>query len=118
MAFMYTLIQCLTMDSWNDGIVRIMMPYVPLSWIFFYFYVVLCGIVLMNIVTAIIVNNAINSSASDDEMVLRQNQKKRKEELSKFEALFETLDSDGDGALSKDEFNSAFESPQAGTKLQ
>mmetsp|Transcript_119296 Transcript_119296/g.337457 ORF Transcript_119296/g.337457 Transcript_119296/m.337457 type:complete len:625 (-) Transcript_119296:173-2047(-) len=114
---MFTLIQVLTLDSWN-GIARPMSKYIWWSWAYFYAYIAVAVIVLMNLVTAVIVENALNSSKMDEEQQLLQKQRAKEVELGNFRALFELIDSDSDGVLTWEEFAAAFENPDVSIKLE
>jgi heme exporter protein D len=109
--FMRTLIQILTMDSWNDFL-RKMMKFVPWCWLFFYAYIAVAVFVLMNLVTAIIVENAVTNSKNDEEQQLKAKEKTKKNELKDLEHLFQLMDADGSGTLSWDEFKAAFDDPE------
>ncbi|CAJ1376841.1 unnamed protein product [Effrenium voratum] len=116
-AWMFTLIQVLTLDSWN-GIARPLQRYVPGSWIFFYSYIAVAVIVFMNLVTAVIVENALSHSKQDEETLLAQKDLEEKRLLKTFRALFEVMDEDNSGTLTLEEFQSAFETKEVATKLK
>lgn len=115
--WMYTLIQVLTLDSWN-GIARPMMKYVPGSWAFFYLYIAIAVIVMMNLVTAVIVDNALKNSQKDAQELLKEKAKSKQLELARFRRVFEDMDVDGDGELSWPEFESAFEDKDLSAQLR
>jgi len=115
---MFTLIQVLTLDSWNDAIARPLMNYIPWAWVFLYFYVSFAVWVLMNLVTAIIVENALTNSKKDEEQLLAQKERGRVADLETFRDLFERMDLDHDGQLTWEEFENAFEDPGISTKLR
>merc|ERR1719352_2060408 len=116
-SMMHTLIQVLTLDSWN-GIARPMMKHIGWSWMFFYAYISVAVIVLLNLVTAIIVDNAMANSRKDEEQELAQRQVEKQRHLQEFRTLFDTMDVDGDGQLTWQEFENAFEVPEVATKLK
>uniref|UniRef100_A0A7S0FSV3 EF-hand domain-containing protein n=1 Tax=Pyrodinium bahamense TaxID=73915 RepID=A0A7S0FSV3_9DINO len=105
---MFTLMQLLTTDNWSD-VVRLSIRYSTLSWMYFYCYMGIVVIVLMNLVTAIIVENALTTSKIDEEKQLDLKERKKKDELKNLNLIFDMMDLDGDGTLSWDEFESAFE---------
>jgi len=107
---MMTLVQVLTMDSWN-GIVREMVPTVGWSWIYFYTYIAFADLVLMNLVTAIIVDNAISKSQNDQTQKIQEKMQQRDKELTELETIFLALDKDGNGTISKEEFHTSFDEP-------
>jgi len=114
---MYTLIQFLTLDSWN-AIARPLQGYITWSWIFFYSYISVAVIVLMNLVTAIIVENALKNSAKDEEQVLAAKEKAKRDELANVKTLFGLIDLDSDGVITYQEFEAAFQDPELSMKLK
>jgi len=116
MPFMFTLIQVLTLDSWN-GIARPIQDRLGFSWAFFYLYIAVAVIVMMNLVTAIIVDNALSNSRRDAEDMAAAMEKAKQEELAKFKAIFQELDEDGNGELTWPEFESAFDDPHLSSQL-
>eukprot|EP00930_Biecheleria_cincta_P002695 TRINITY_DN10368_c0_g1_i4.p1 TRINITY_DN10368_c0_g1~~TRINITY_DN10368_c0_g1_i4.p1 ORF type:complete len:541 (+),score=112.08 TRINITY_DN10368_c0_g1_i4:165-1787(+) len=116
-ALMFTLLQVLTLDSWTS-FVREMMKYSPWCWVYFYLYVAFAVFVLMNLVTAIIVDNALKNSQKDSEAVLAEKEKEFKAALVQFQSLFEMMDVDGNGELTREEFKIAFQDPQIEMKLK
>lgn len=116
-SWMYTLIQVLTLDSWN-AIARPLQRYVAGSWAFFYCYVAVAVIVFMNLVTAVIVKNALSHSKQDEETLLAQKDSEQKSLLKTFRCLFEVMDEDDSGTLTLEEFQGAFETKEVATKLK
>jgi len=116
-SWMYTLIQVLTLDSWN-AIARPLQRYVAGSWAFFYCYVAVAVIVFMNLVTAVIVENALSHSKQDEETLLAQKDSEQKSLLKTFRCLFEVMDEDDSGTLTLEEFQGAFETKEVATKLK
>jgi Ca2+-binding EF-hand superfamily protein len=117
MPLMHTLIQVLTLDSWNS-IARPMMKYVPWCWAFFYLYIAIAVIVMMNLVTAVIVENALKNSQKDAAELLQEKEKEKKHKLSHFKQVFADMDVNGDGELSWEEFASSFEDKELSTELR
>merc|ERR1719247_3947037 len=112
---MYTLIQLLTLDSWNF-LVRPMIAEISWCWAYFYAYIAVAVFVLMNLVTAIIVENAVATSRNDEDHALKAREKKQRAELSQLQSLFEIMDVDGSGTISWAEFKGAFEDPDIAKK--
>lgn len=106
---MSSLIQVLTLDSWNGLLVKPVMHYLPWAWLYFYAYIALAVFVLMNLVTAIIVDNAVTNSRMDEDQALMAKEKSKSRELKELEQLFILMDADQSGTLSWDEFQAAFE---------
>lgn len=116
-AWMYTLIQVLTLDSWN-GIARPLQSYVSGCWAFFYAYIAVAVIVFMNLVTAVIVENALSHSKQDEETLLAQKDQDEKRLMKTFRQLFTIMDEDSSGTLTLEEFQNAFETKEVATKLK
>jgi hypothetical protein len=114
---MYTLIQVLTLDSWNS-IARPMMKHIGWSWCFFYLYIAIAVIVMMNLVTAVIVENALKNSQKDANALLKEKEKQTRTQLARYQQVFESMDVDGDGELSWPEFESAFEDKELSAELR
>lgn len=105
---MFTLIQVLTLDSWT-GIVRPLVAQIWWSWVYFYGFIAVADLVLMNLITAMIVDSAVSKTANDQENAIRNMEKARMEELQSLQDIFTAMDTNGDGSLSWDEFEDAFE---------
>jgi len=116
MPMMATLVQVLTLDSWMS-IVRPMAHYVFWAYPFFYLYISVAVIVMMNLVTAIIVENALASSKQDNDDLLAEAEREKAAEIAKFKHMFEMLDSDGNGEITWDEFETAFADDELRAKL-
>merc|ERR1712050_404283 len=114
-SMMNTLVEVLTMDSWNSLVLSIV-KYVPWAWIFFYVYIGVAVIVLMNLVTAIMVENALLTSKADEEEQLSVKEREKSAEINQLNQLFILMDEDGDGTLSWAEFKSAFSNPVISNK--
>merc|ERR1719329_1484713 len=112
---MMTLVQLLTLDSWNS-MVRPLVRYVPWCWCYFYTYIAVGVFVLMNLVTAIIVENALSSSKNDEERKLLEKDKETRNEVAKLNKLFRSVDKDGDGQLSWEEFQDSFDDEKTAAK--
>jgi len=112
---MYTLVQLLTLDSWN-GIVRQIVKWISWSWMYFYCYIAIAVVVLMNLVTAIMVENALSNSKTDEDKQLSVKERQKQLEIKKLNQLFMLMDDNGDGTLSWEEFKEAFENPIVSNK--
>uniref|UniRef100_A0A7S0AY88 EF-hand domain-containing protein n=1 Tax=Pyrodinium bahamense TaxID=73915 RepID=A0A7S0AY88_9DINO len=112
-----TLIQFLTLDSWNAKM-ELIMEYAPWCYLYFYTYISVAVFVLMNLVTAIIVENATSTSKQDEDIALRQKEFEKHRELKEMRNLFSMMDTDGDGMLDWDEFQKAFSDPELSTKFR
>lgn len=113
--FIRTLIQFLTLDSWNSKM-ELILKYVSYAWVFFYLYISVAVFVLMNLVTAIIVDNALCHSRQDEEARMEQQEAMRHKELEDMKGFFHLMDNNGDGGLDWDEFEAAFNDPMLSKK--
>lgn len=114
---MHTLVQVLTLDSWN-GIARPLMKYIWWSVFYFYAYISVGVVVLLNLVTAEIVDTAMKNSQKDSRQLLLEKHEQEKHLMREFRSLFEMVDGDGDNKLTWTEFQDAFEVPAVATKLE
>mmetsp|Transcript_78795 Transcript_78795/g.139079 ORF Transcript_78795/g.139079 Transcript_78795/m.139079 type:complete len:313 (-) Transcript_78795:215-1153(-) len=117
MPLMFTLLQVLTLDSWSE-LVRDTMKYIPWCWMYYYLYVAIAVFVLMNLVTAIIVENALTNSKKDEEAVVAEKDREKQIALQNIKVLFQMIDMDGNGVLTRNEFETAFEDPEIAMKLK
>jgi len=105
---MYTLTQVLTLDGWSVTAANLM-DYAPGSWVFFYAYIGLVVIVLMNLVTAVLVDRALINSQRDAEEVLAKKERTKSAALRRIRKVFEAMDEDASGYLSREEFYNSFQ---------
>eukprot|EP00405_Crypthecodinium_cohnii_P007411 CAMPEP_0206422920 /NCGR_PEP_ID=MMETSP0324_2-20121206/2380_1 /ASSEMBLY_ACC=CAM_ASM_000836 /TAXON_ID=2866 /ORGANISM="Crypthecodinium cohnii, Strain Seligo" /LENGTH=428 /DNA_ID=CAMNT_0053887397 /DNA_START=137 /DNA_END=1423 /DNA_ORIENTATION=- len=112
---MYTLIQILMGDSYHS-FTRTIMKHLQWSWLYFYSYIAVAVLVLMNLVTAIIVDNALSTSRMDEESQVKQKEMAKDRDIRELKKLFDTMDADGSGTLSWDEFKDSFDDPEMSKK--
>eukprot|EP00927_Polykrikos_kofoidii_P066156 TRINITY_DN61803_c0_g1_i1.p1 TRINITY_DN61803_c0_g1~~TRINITY_DN61803_c0_g1_i1.p1 ORF type:complete len:761 (-),score=125.87 TRINITY_DN61803_c0_g1_i1:205-2388(-) len=97
-----TLTQFITLDSLGE----IYRPLVKADWklsIFFMALILVVSIVAMNIVTAVIVNSAVEQAMEDKDLRKAQDQLRKKRMLRDLQSLFDRLDEDNSGVLTRDE---------------
>merc|ERR1719235_3035616 len=107
---MFTLFQIMTFDSWS-GIVRVVIFPVPTSLIIFSIFIGLGSIVLMNLITAIVVENAFAAAAADAEAVHHMQEEKKNAVTAQLLVMFQDLDEDQSGFLTKEEFTDVLDDP-------
>merc|ERR1719506_1535423 len=88
---MHTLVQVLTLDSWN-GIARPLMKYIWWSVFYFYAYISVGVVVLLNLVTAKIVDTAMKNSQKDAQQLLQEKHEQQRQLMQEFQSLFEMVD--------------------------
>jgi hypothetical protein len=100
---MLSLFQIMTFDSWS-AIVRPIIDKDAKTVIIFFLFMGLSSIVLFNLMTAIVVTNAFDAAAADKEAVARVKAIQEVKTKGELIEMFEDLDEDRSGCLSKEEF--------------
>jgi Ca2+-binding EF-hand superfamily protein len=114
---MFTLFQLMTLDTWADLIARPIMKESPELGLFFVFFVTVAVFVVMNLITAVIVENAFAIAKDDQEQAAKMNERNKIRELKSLSELFQEIDIDGSGKLTKKEFVTALGNPRVTHKL-
>ncbi|CAD7955155.1 unnamed protein product [Amoebophrya sp. A120] len=99
---MLTLVQFVTLDS-IGGIYVPMIRREPGLAIFFMGFILIVSVALMNLVTAVIVEGAIEQAKSDKEVQAAYEAQRLQRMLPELRIMFEALDEDGSGDISKAE---------------
>jgi len=71
----------------------------------FIFYILFAVFAVVNIVTGVFVDSATQSGKSDKEVVIHEELQSRKEYMKDLNALFQAMDADGDGTMTRAEFD-------------
>mmetsp|Transcript_6687 Transcript_6687/g.14641 ORF Transcript_6687/g.14641 Transcript_6687/m.14641 type:complete len:913 (+) Transcript_6687:62-2800(+) len=114
---MITLFQIMTFDSWGS-IVRPIIQELPMSFPLFVFYAGVSGIVLFNMMTAIVVHEAFERVKTDVEAVDYWNHEKERKVKESLVQMFNDMDEDGSGWLSKDEFTDVLDDVEFVRKMK
>jgi len=73
---LFTLFQCMTLESWSTGVARIVMKTEPTSWIYFVSFIVVTALTSLNAIVGIYVdsfsNFAAQSSKSEDSSTIKE----------------------------------------------
>mmetsp|Transcript_40466 Transcript_40466/g.116979 ORF Transcript_40466/g.116979 Transcript_40466/m.116979 type:complete len:609 (-) Transcript_40466:23-1849(-) len=110
---MSVLVQVLTQDSFHS-FTRPIEKYVKGSWLYWYSYIAVAVFVLMNLVTALIVENAMETSKANHDHMVTEREVKRQKDIDRMRKLFKSMDTDGGGTLSWEEFSMSFDDPDLG----
>jgi len=103
---MLTLFQVMTLDSWA-GFTRPLMDIRFEIAVLMMLAIFVMTMVLVNIITAVIVNNTFAEAASDMEVLVKEKNEAKAQDIEDLTKIFLEIDTDGSGALSKEEFTEA-----------
>ncbi|CAE7372853.1 Catsper1 [Symbiodinium natans] len=101
---MYTLVQVVTLESWNMTVGRPLVDRQPLLFPVLLLYIFLTTFGLLNIIVGVIVENTLNIASSDQDLQDRRMQRQLLQELEFLKQVFESADADGSGTLEREEF--------------
>lgn len=101
---MYSLVQVITLESWNMTIGRPLVEREPLLFVLLLLFIFLTTFGLLNIIVGVIVENTLNIAQSDQELQDRRMQRQLLHELEFLRQVFEEADFDCSGTLDKEEF--------------
>jgi len=102
MMSMLTLFQIMTLDSWTS-IARPLMAVQVWSIFFFIIFITVSNILLMNLITSVIVTQAFEHSKEDKEEMQADLEAERAEALHQLKEMFQEMDEDEGGTLSREE---------------
>ncbi|CAE7026702.1 unnamed protein product [Symbiodinium natans] len=103
---MFTLFQCLTLDSWTSlsRPLQVGHPQIGILWVL---YVAVACMVLNNLVIAVIVNNAFARAEQDEELQASIARETTEGELNDLRTLFDELVKEGSAYLTRKEYEQA-----------
>lgn len=115
---MVTLVQIMTFDSWMSGITRPIADEAPAAWVFFIVFALVAALGLLNLLTAVFID-ALTELSNED---AARSAKAKQEWMEKLEngagELFQVLDADGNGFLTKDELDKAIVDAEDASKSE
>lgn len=114
---MFSLFQILTLDRWT-GIVRPLMRRQSWTVYFFIFFISLASFVMMNLVTAVMVEQAFGFMRQSEDEMVHAREKAKQMELDSLRSIFEDLDEDGNGRLTKEELDASRRHPKIQKQLR
>jgi len=80
--------------------------------VFFLLYRCVLGFAVLNVVNAVFVQQTMKTASSDEELAFKQKERDIAMYTRKVKKLFTTMDEEGDGALSLEEFTKLAQSPK------
>eukprot|EP00439_Symbiodinium_sp_Y106_P011474 s4157_g1.t1 len=114
---MYTLVQVVTLESWNMTVGRPLVERQPLLFPVLLLYIFLTTFGLLNIIVGVIVENTLNIASSDQDLQDRRFHRQLLQELEFLKEVFESADSDGSGTLDREEFVEICQRPEVKNAL-
>eukprot|EP00933_Yihiella_yeosuensis_P055927 TRINITY_DN5489_c1_g2_i1.p1 TRINITY_DN5489_c1_g2~~TRINITY_DN5489_c1_g2_i1.p1 ORF type:complete len:590 (-),score=122.10 TRINITY_DN5489_c1_g2_i1:275-2044(-) len=114
----FTMFQIMTLDQWNETVVRHVATKQPELIIFFLIFVSIAGFGLLSIVVGVVVENTLRTAESDANKEKQKLERDRKHIFSQLQEIFELADADGSGTLTVDEVELAVQKPEIYNKLK
>jgi len=98
-------------DSWK-GMANSLMPVGYPYYLLFLLYISFFLLVVMNTLTSLFLEATIQNAEKDKNTMIRETLKKKKEYMQMASELFQTLDEDGSGEISEEEFEMHAQDPE------
>jgi len=117
MLSMLTLFQIMTLDSWSS-MVRPLMKVHVWSVLFFIIFITISDFLLMNLITSVIVNQAVEHGKDDKAEVAAEIELAREAAIHDLVGLFQEMDEDGGGTISRHEVAKAWKSRRVRNKFR
>jgi Ca2+-binding EF-hand superfamily protein len=114
---MFTLFQIMTTEGWAD-IAEELMAVEPYSIAIILLYLSITTFAMVNVVVAVIVDSTLTQAQELRSDVYKMAQEEETKAIIKVADIFKTADGDGDGLLTKKEFEKALELPKVNMQLQ
>lgn len=114
---MFSLFQILTLDRWSQ-IVRPLAEKQTWTTFFFLLFIFVAYFLVVNLVTAIMVEQAFAFMRQDEEEKWREREKGKHLELDHLKSIFEDLDEDGNGRLTREELEASRRHPKIQKRLR
>lgn len=115
---MYTLMQCMTLDSWSSRIARHVMANQIYMLGFFMLFLFLSTFGIMNIVVAVIVEQMLTASQNNEKKQRVREEKAKKAELESIKDIFVMSDADGNGILELHEYTESVKNPEVQWRMR
>lgn len=114
----FTLFQIMTLDQWNESVVRHVVANQPVMLIFFLIFVCISSLGLMSIMIGVVVENTLATANKDQNKLKARRERDRKQVFGQLQEIFEMADVDGSGTLKLEEVESAIQKPEIYNKLK
>jgi voltage-gated sodium channel len=114
---MFTLFQIMTTEGWAD-IAEELMAVEPYSIAIILLYMSITTFAMVNVVVAVIVDSTLTQAQELRSDVYKLAQEEEQKAIVKVAEIFRTADDDGDGQLTKNEFERALKLPKVFMQLQ
>jgi len=106
---MFTLLQCMTRDSWSSSVARYVVVQQWYMAFFFMFFMLVSTYGLLNLVVSVIVEQTLTAARSNESRVKAREERSQRAELEGLKEIFTLADEDGSGELDVKEFLAALE---------
>ncbi|CAJ1384291.1 unnamed protein product, partial [Effrenium voratum] len=114
----FTLFQIMTLDQWNESVVRHVVANQPAMLIFFLVFVCISSLGLMSIMIGVVVENTLATANKDQNKLKARRERDRKQVFGQLQEIFEMADVDGSGTLKLEEVEAAIQKPEIYNKLK
>merc|ERR1719277_1066904 len=104
----------ITLANWGPPC-RFLMDHVNEWWAFFFlFYKCSIGFAVVQVITSVFIQQTFKVASRDEEVMITERKTASKAYLKNLENLFRTLDSSGDGVVTRKEFESCLQNKEVG----
>eukprot|EP00933_Yihiella_yeosuensis_P028362 TRINITY_DN2216_c0_g1_i1.p1 TRINITY_DN2216_c0_g1~~TRINITY_DN2216_c0_g1_i1.p1 ORF type:complete len:630 (-),score=121.26 TRINITY_DN2216_c0_g1_i1:419-2308(-) len=114
----FTMFQIMTLDQWNDRVVRHVLGNQPGMSVYLLTFVVMASFGLLSIMIGVVVENTLATAERDQAKARAKVERDRKHVFSQLQEIFELADADGSGTLTLDEVQLAVQKPEIYNKLK
>lgn len=102
---MFSLYQLMTSDGWVSSLARPVLAKYPLMIVYFLICLCVTTFGLLNIIVGVIVENTLAAAGRNEAKISRMLEKAHKRALTALRTIFETADKEGNGNMTREEFN-------------
>merc|ERR1719247_2999824 len=102
---MFTLFQVMTLDDWGEIYMELVDMGYQNTWIFFVAFIFFTNLLLLNLMTGVVVENVLEVSRNDQQEQQKKVEEDRQRTLLRLKQVFDAADLDGNGTLTREEFD-------------